>query len=517
MNRWLVAFFSLALLKCACLMWAADDYLIAHTLSDDAFYYLGIAKRAWTEGIFPSFDGIHLTNGFHFLYQVLLIPLVPLLTDGLATTYRLTLALNEGFFLLGSFFLWRLLERYLPKGQALACIAFVLLGGFPFKIVNTGLESALAFFIGNLFLWATFCVRSAPWTRGLLLGLLLLSRLDMGCFYALFYGWWERRQVKETGLALGIAALAYLPVLILNLTLFGHVGTISQATKVYATFSQAPTLALYGKQLVKALIHYGKQVGGNTVGDLLTLPYVAVTGKAPAMEQSGQLFETLIQHWAVTLLLLLAIGGMALFINRRLPSSTKRDSGKSPLPAFLVALPLVHFATVALLLSYHGGIWYWLPLTVGLAVALAPQARPALLFFALTGLLYLPTLLFQSGAWQKGYRERSWYTGPIEIAEYAREHLPPDGVIGCYNAGLFGYLCSQRVTNLDGLVNNFELLEARKEGRVRDYLTHYQIGYLADFGPWDKYLPELGFTREEVELLFQSSTTSGYLLRLPTR
>ncbi len=42
--------------------------------ADDAYYYLTIARNIF-QGLGPTFDGRHLTNGFHPLYLLLLYPI----------------------------------------------------------------------------------------------------------------------------------------------------------------------------------------------------------------------------------------------------------------------------------------------------------------------------------------------------------------------------------------------------------------------------------------------------------
>jgi hypothetical protein len=52
----------------------ANRAWLAERLPDDAFYYLQVARNIGG-GQEPTFDGIHLTNGFHTLWEFLLVPL----------------------------------------------------------------------------------------------------------------------------------------------------------------------------------------------------------------------------------------------------------------------------------------------------------------------------------------------------------------------------------------------------------------------------------------------------------
>jgi hypothetical protein len=66
-----------------------------------------------------------------------------------------------------------------------------------------------------------------------------------------------------------------------------------------------------------------------------------------------------------------------------------------------------------------------------------------------------------------------------DAAIWAREHLPPDAVIGAWNAGNIGYFSNRRTVNLDGLVNSWDYaLDDRME--LCQYWRKAGITHLVD-------------------------------------
>ena len=54
------------------LLFAPMRDVVLRFVHDDAFYYFGVARR-WNRLGFPTFDGIEATNGYHPLWQWLLV------------------------------------------------------------------------------------------------------------------------------------------------------------------------------------------------------------------------------------------------------------------------------------------------------------------------------------------------------------------------------------------------------------------------------------------------------------
>jgi hypothetical protein len=66
-----------------------------------------------------------------------------------------------------------------------------------------------------------------------------------------------------------------------------------------------------------------------------------------------------------------------------------------------------------------------------------------------------------------------------DAALWVRDHLPPDAVIGSWNAGTIGYFSGRRVINLDGLVNSWDYWQTGRFDLCR-YWQQNRITYLVD-------------------------------------
>ena len=69
---------------------------------------------------------------------------------------------------------------------------------------------------------------------------------------------------------------------------------------------------------------------------------------------------------------------------------------------------------------------------------------------------------------------------PLKTAGlWIRTHLPPDAIIGSWNAGTIGYLSQRRVVNLDGLVNSRNFYRFEQHDLCR-YWQRNNITYVVD-------------------------------------
>lgn len=62
---------------------------------------------------------------------------------------------------------------------------------------------------------------------------------------------------------------------------------------------------------------------------------------------------------------------------------------------------------------------------------------------------------------------------------YLRELIPPAAPVGCFNAGLVGYLDAGPVINLDGVVNR-PAFDALRRGDLDGYLDRHDVSYVLD-------------------------------------
>ncbi len=78
------------------LPWTSLSFLLQYFVSDDAFYYFTIARNV-VSGLGVTFDGVTLTNGFHPLWMICLLPVYAVAGNNLELAMRLALTLAALF------------------------------------------------------------------------------------------------------------------------------------------------------------------------------------------------------------------------------------------------------------------------------------------------------------------------------------------------------------------------------------------------------------------------------------
>ncbi|MEM3373050.1 MAG: hypothetical protein QXF76_02435, partial [Candidatus Anstonellales archaeon] len=96
-----------------------------------------------------------------------------------------------------------------------------------------------------------------------------------------------------------------------------------------------------------------------------------------------------------------------------------------------------------------------------------------------------------------------------KTALWIKDNLPKDKIYSAANTGILSYFTQFRFVNLDGMVNNDELLNAYREGDKKyiDYLKKKNINYLVDYFLSEKpenkyYFPEILNDKYEIVKVF---------------
>jgi hypothetical protein len=443
----------LALAGWVCVQFAgqSDVRHLLVRIADDASYFMTTARNM-AAGRGMSFDAIHPTNGFHPLWLLLLVPLFKL-HGSPETMLRLVVLLQGALLVIAFLVLYRTHAKMFSSRTALvSAILFIFLVAV--ACVN-GMESALfALLLLTLFSYGRY-LSSLPLNRyralgfGVLLGLLVLSRLDMvfivvallGCclHYVLAR---TTRQSAMTALAfaaLGCGALL-VPYLVFNYTQFGSMMPISGALK-----SSFPALAL----------------------------------------SSGTLGAIGISHYACVLL------ALAWLIRQRISTGAWLPLPGSDYYALsttaLAYSVVLHFLYTVLFMRWGVFAWYFVLYRVFIVLLLAGavdamvkssrvEATPALYWEAVTLLLAL-------GIWRQYHIDQyplngSWHAAVYDAALWAREHTAESDVFAMTDSGDFAFFSCRRVINLDGLANDMQYQRALAERRVNQYLRSNQVKYL---------------------------------------
>ncbi len=444
--------------------WQPVSTLVMKNLADDGFYYFMLARNTVLAGA-VSFDGINLTNGFHPLWWLALMPVfgwpAPL------SDLQIHLALSLASLLeLVSIWLIGQVAACLTRREDLGALAALLYAANPMVILQAtnGLETALGMTLLMLFWWLLLHWWHAPQQRrltvavGIAGGLMLLGRSDSIFFLGLallgsLWYWGRQSGWRPAVLAGGLAALVTAPWFI-----WGRfaVGAWLQESAVAVPYAIRARLALTQGEGMSVLLGEGlRQLTYPNFwlrGDPTGLPFIAGAGLWLVM------LAGLLWRW-------------------------RKAQARFEIAALL---PLI--VAGAVLILAHAGVrwyprpWYFIPLAaawaVGMPVALAsfPLRRNHLFSFAVASLVYygISGYVF----WQVGFYP--WQKEMRAAADWLSNHIPRDASVGSFNAGIYAYYSGRRVVNLDGVVNHaaYEAVQARS---MIPYLQQSKIEYLIDY------------------------------------
>lgn len=477
------------------------ESLASYSLSDDAFYYYGVARHILA-GQGPSFDGVEPTNGFHPLWMAVCVGVFALLGGlndlslhallvveallGLAAAPLLVGALRR----LGLGPWWSLL----PAAAYLGNVRLV-------QLTVNGMETALAVFLVALLLH-----RFAAWLAaghqlrhalqvGLAGGLAALARpesLLLVGLVAVAMVVTARGRWQHAGLALGPALLLWAPWPLWNLWQFGTWEQVSgwlhpalNRARFAAEHQADPLWSLPAARFL--LLEWLQMLG--RLYYLLFLPRFAPPwwlGLPIALLAAALLVPLLLKARS------LLAGARRLFLGR--PDLLAFTAVLLVWPAaFFAAHTLLRFAVtrpyysplVAPAVLMAGTILVW-----PAGRSLATGARGSLRVVSLAALVLLLVAL----------HTRYWLDPPpegmqqamIEASRWLRENLPPNAVVGSHNAGLLSYFSQRTVVNLDGLINN-GVAPYLLSGTLERYLDQRGVTHLADLTGRPRDLFDLGF------------------------
>ncbi|SEG70545.1 hypothetical protein SAMN05421819_4445 [Bryocella elongata] len=416
---------------------------------DDFYYYATVARNLALHGR-STFDGIHLTNGYHPLWLGILTVLMWL---SRASDQRFALmveCVQSALLGAAALFAFRIARRFCSVPWA---VTIQLLAASVVLIqLRSGMESGLAVAAG-LALLAYRTSGSFSWTTrraflyGLLAATLILSRLDAGLLVLLLMVFdvtpaARRREATRTGAAAFVTGLFPVALyLCVNAVIFGAMLPLSGTAK---------QLRRHHTPSVQSLSSFREQI---------------FHGKSPVYG----LFAVLV---VVALVSLLA----------------RRSRTAAPAPGVIVAVllfPFVQMLLVSCMSDWPVWDWYLYPWPIagvfacGLLVRLAAgrirlMDRAGQAAFAVSLVLFATyTLLLLSGT---NPAQSLTYLAGKDVQRFAAEH-PGRYAMGD-RAGAVGYLSSEPPIQLEGLMMDKPFLQnIREEKDLRTVLRSYGVRY----------------------------------------
>lgn len=447
---------ALAALRFVVILLRNDAYGIAkYYMADDAFYYFQTARNIAT-GHGSTFDGVHVTNGYHPLWLVTAV-VAFVLAPGSSAPLVLLYALQVVMLIGAATLLFLALKEIDPLPAAFTTALFLASNSTRSTLFN-GMESTVAFLLCSGLLLLAVRRRTrffvpATWREALLMLALLvgvsLSRLETGLLAAIWLaiawavdtraGGQARGRIAFVAVGLVAVACAYIAV---NLRLVGIPMPVSGMVKVAGHASPSYIGGVFG-------LH------SHAFAGLIAVPgHSRWADAVDAVE-------------AVTL----AVALLALAVRLR-----REDPGRllALAPFLLFALVFVSSSSIVSHGSYGWYLWPALLLgvlaTFSLIRIVLARARPMRI---LLPLLALATAASTAAGWVPILRTRTladW--GPMrgfvmdETIRFIREQIPVNERIGAISNGIYTYFSGHEAENLEGLANGAEFYRARLDPRA---------------------------------------------------
>jgi len=454
--------------------WLDLETLFQKVLVDDAFFYMKLAQNI-ASGNGVTFDGEILTNGFHLVYAMLLVPLFWVFPHNLEIPIHCALTILSVFNVLTGIVIFLIIREI--SGRVAGLIAFFiwLFNPYVIMISLSGVEVGVATFFLSLCIYQYIKMLNSgiyyP-ARFIILGILtalaILSRTDSVfmfvaiTFHILYLSFRQKKKLisslsKPTLYVLTTFAILS-PWFIWNLY---HFGTIRQISGVVLPFT-AHTMYLikyktyFSLSFIKMELFYLK----TWVSHIITF------GGGPV-------------------LVFLALGflGGVLFSLKERRNKLIHNINLLNFSIISVCLTVCFYA-----LYFWGWLrpWYYLSIlpvvTIYLGLVLS-MLQEKIKGWSIKGLFIVCFLLFINfsylgyTAWREGLFpfQKQMYDATIWIEQNTEE----DARIGAFNSGIFGYLSNRKVIDLAGVVNQ-DVYKARLEKRLYDYFMEKKLDYLID-------------------------------------
>lgn len=477
-GRWaFVGVLTVAALLRLWVSWQPVEVLVQKNVPDDSFYYFMLARNTVQVGS-VSVDGMNLTNGFHPLWLVVLMPIFGGASAGASLPIHLALTLAS---MMDLFTIWVIgqLAVSLTARESWGILAAWLYAANPFVIlqITNGLETSLGLAMVALFVWLVkrWLTEAPNWrfaiAVGCSAGLAFLARSDsvflIGLMLLAAIWYWREAQGFWRTVVAGCSAL----VVVSPWFIWSHlaVGSWMQDSAVAVPFAIRQRLAMQqGAGLYATLRESLSQLANPAPwlrGDYLGLPLFFGMG-----------------IWLLVLVGLL-----------------KRWQRPAARLEKAILLPLL-LGGVALYLVHTGVRWYprpWYFISASMAFALA-SALVGASYLRKTRNLFLVALILTvyfafSGDifWRIGYSP--WQIEMLEATDWLGENVPAGNKAGALNSGIYTYHSEFPVINLDGVVN-YHAFQAIQDQRLLEYLQASGVDYLIDYDVaiWEQYAPFMG-------------------------
>ena len=463
--------------------------LIPKVTSDDMFYYLSIARNI-ALGYGATADRENVTNGFHPLWAVILVPLFKICGEG-DRLLHWSLSLLTLFSVLSAWFIYRILRFSCGEIPSLLAAVIWLCCPYTVLVALAGVEAPLFVFLVGA---ASYCYlrlrlrepaagASLPrWiSLGVLMGAAILARIDGALLAVIVFidsliskkrnaVPVERRFLQSC--SYGIACiLVTLPWCVWSYLRTGFIFQMSGK-------------AIYQQQHVVFWARY-RNAGA--------APYI-IGWLANLLSNMRAALQSVMVLCGASTLVLSAVLVLCVFA-LTMAATRKKELFHGWLRRTASFNFLFCYGALTLLL-YCAYLWYsqdWYYYSMVFVACILGgcffdlldewlRSGPARFLRARVWTVFLLCAVsfcsYQSFVWWRN-GIRGWQIDMYRAAIWVKENIHKEGRIGSFNSGILAYYCPQTVINLDGVVNG-AAFRAVREGKIFSYVSEQRIGYIVE-------------------------------------
>lgn len=466
------------------MIWQPIEKLLVQLVVDDAFYYFKTASNI-VKGLGPTFDGEHITNGYHPLWMGIGILIYYLIPNDKILPIHIILGLSVLLYFATTLLIWKIIFQWLSNkwAQALLVLAYAL-NPWNVSVYLNGLETPLALFLLVLSFFLFFkilkkeesCLRDF-FLLGAVTGLMILTKLDYGLFAAgiFVYFLWRGGFFWKPLWAFTVpATLIPAPWFLYN---YFYFGSFIPASGLSYTLINHRLWFYKDRSLIQVLLWSLHSFLGTVAFTLRTIGI-------PVFYSGLNLAKSFWSLMAVFGPIILAIGYFYVYKKEQFKNFL-RDLFYSPGGrAFLVfftaysGLAIVHGA-----IRWSGREWYFASFQfltiILLSLLFKREMRPVYQKIILL-VIALSLALSYSISWKNLFNQNINQLEMYQAAIWIKNNLPADARIAAFNSGIQGYFSDRFLMNSDGLINN-AAYEAMKENNLWEFFKKERIGYIADY------------------------------------
>ncbi len=420
--------------------------------SDDAYYYFKVASNI-VAGHGSTFDSYNLSNGYHPLWMVLILPIYYLTGNSAELSLQLIFTLQVVLGVFSYWFCWMYVYRVMSRYYAVLSLFILAVFASPILIAFNGLESALLLFclFGILLVdrnYDLFHEISAGkiLLTGVLFGFLFMTRLDTAYIIIAFallkvFGKDRDSGFIKNALALFVRYIPAIFILVListpyflwNYSTFGHLTPISGQIKSSFPYPH---------------LNFNLHAGA--------LPYTLTF-----------IFANL---WI-----------LAEFLLFRGSNKTFFKTQSAFVKVYWLGV-LIHYVWSSLFMQWAVFQWHftaYIPLLVIFSLHLIKVVNARLntvgYHTALAAIVCLLSIAYNSIVYiDKGVHLSYVYHSAL----WFRDNADANTSVALADAGIFGYFSGHPTINLDGLINGYEFQESIMDGSLPNFLKKQHVSYI---------------------------------------